>query len=240
MRYITLLGMSRSGNHALVRWITSHWEEAGFQVYFENNVTKAFLNHVKFIMPHARKDTRKVYFVSLEDDNARTDEALSVLTAVADRNILLLRDPLNLFASRLEGLGPPRGLNLGPEASEEEVARRVPEVLSAMPHYMGLWFNHHREFSGETNRVRNKTCILYNRWLVDRDYRRAIVEGDLGLKFTDSGHMARAGSSFGEKMWSDADYLGRWRDYWDRPVYRPVRENAELVRISREMGVEGV
>lgn len=237
MKYVTLLGMSRSGNHAVVRWLTSHLNEAGFQVYFENNVTKAFLEHLKFIMPNVRKDTRKVYLVSLEDDNAQANEALSILTSVADRNVLLLRDPLNLFASRIEGLGPPRGLNLGPTASPAEVEARVPDVLNSLPVHIGWYLNHHGEFTGATNMVRNKTCILYNRWLVDREYRRGLIE-ELGLRFSDSGHMTRTDSSFGERGWSDSDYLSRWREYWGRPVYAPIRESHELVRISREMGVK--
>lgn len=238
MRYITLLGMSRSGNHAVVRWLTSHWKEAGFHVYFENNVTKAFLEHLKFIMPHRDSGVRKVYIVSLEDDNAQANEALSILTSVADRNILLLRDPLNLFASRLEGLGPPRGLNLGPDATQEDVDLRRPEVEASLPAHIGWYINNYRELSGATEMIGNKTCILYNRWLVDRDYRRAIIEKDLGLKFSDSSHEVRVDSSFGERSWSDEDYLARWRRYWDDPTYRQIRDSGALVDISREMGVE--
>lgn len=227
------MGMSRSGNHAMVRWLEAHYREAGFRFVFLNNVTRPFLEDLDKEGPDD-----VVRLVSLEDRNAMVDEELSCLTASADHNVLLLRDPLNLFASRVEGLGPDRGVFLGAgEFGAEERMAAEEATIRGLPEQVGMYMNHHAEFSGATSLLRNRVCVSYNGWVADASYRRALAEGPFGLRFSDSCYMRREGSSFGERAWSESDYLGRWRSCWDLPVYAPVRGDGALVDIARGMGV---
>lgn len=236
MKYITLLGMSRSGNHAIVRWLTSHWEEAGYAVFFQNNVSWTFLQHLEFLMGERDRESKKVLLVSLEDLNAVVDERMGSLTRMADHNILLMRDPLNLFASRIEGLGPDRGLFFRDGADERERTLAATEVMRSLPRQMDNYINHWREFSRQTSLLSNKVCVSYNDWVMHGEYRRRIVEG-LGLSFSDSGYMTRVDSSFDGHVQAPDDYLNRWRALWDRRVFSPVRDNPDMIRIAGEFGV---
>lgn len=238
MKYVTLCGMSKSGNHALVRWMTSHWEEAGYRVFFRNNVERRFLEHLAFVMESRDREDKKVFIVSLEDRHAAVDRGLSELTATADHNVLIVRDPLNLFASRLAGLRPPSGLKFDPEDDERARSVLSSTVRRAMQAQIDNYTNHWREYSGESNLLSNKVCVCYNYWVTDPSYRRSLIEESFGLAFTDSSYSVKAGSSFGRPDWSPVDYMNRWRHFWDDRVFQPVRENGRLLEIARLLGVE--
>lgn len=230
--------MSRSGNHAIVRWLVSHWEAAGYRVHFYNNATKDFLHHLEFVMEDRSPTSMRLLMVSLEDFNAVADGRLGSLTRVADHNVIILRDPLNLFASRIAGLGPERGTFLGDGEFDEERRHEAERaVVAGMPTHIGTYMNNWREFTGVTNFLSNKVAISYNRWVSEEDHRRGIIEG-MGLPFSDSGFAVQSDSSFGARRWSTADYLKRWRDMWHMPVFAPVRENQDLLNIARSMGVD--
>ena len=235
MKFITFTGMSRSGNHGVIRWLVAHYEECGYEVYFYNNTVVPFLEHINFIAPHVNRDAKKVLLVSFED--VQINQRFSKLSAIADHNILLLRDPANLFASRLMGLAPDRGLLFPATYGEKEKAFAASATSKALPSQIDKYRNHHAEFSGSYGFFANKVCISYNSWVSDEGYRRGIVEGSLGLKFSDSKYKTRAGSSFGKSPSSEDEYFDRWRAFWDNPVYAAIRNDDSLMEISRGMGV---
>lgn len=235
MKFVTLTGMSRSGNHGVIRWIVAHYEEAGYEVYFYNNTVVAFLEHLNFLVPNLDKSVKKVFLVSLED--VHINQRFSKLASVADHNILLLRDPANLFASRLMGLAPDRGLLFPESVGEKDRVVLSVATSKALPMQIEKYHNHHSEFSGKTNFFRNKVCISYNSWVSDEDYRRGIAEKGLSLPFSDSKYKTRAGSSFGKPPETTDEYFDRWKTFWDHPVYAAVRGDEALMNISRDMGV---
>lgn len=235
MKFVTMTGMSRSGNHGVIRWIVAHYEEAGYSVHFYNNTVVAFLEHLHFVMPHTDPSVKKVLLVSLED--VPINQRFSRLSSVADHNILLLRDPANLFASRINGLAPNRGLALPDSACPAERDRALVATFEGMPSQVERYRNHYEEFSGATDFLRNKIAICYNSWVVDESYRRSVIEGGLGLAFTDSRYMARAGSSFGREPKSADEYFTRWRSVWNHPAYSRIRHDIGLMDVSRSMGV---
>lgn len=235
MKFVTFTGMSRSGNHGVIRWIVAHYEEAGYEVYFYNNTVVAFLEHLNFLVPNLDKSAKKVFLVSLED--VHINQRFSKLSAVADHNILLTRDPANLFASRLMGLAPDRGLLFPESASEKDRVVLSVATSKALPMQVEKYRNHHAEFSGKTKFLGNKVCISYNSWVSDEAYRRGIAEKGLGLPFSDSKYKTRAGSSFGKPPETTDEYFDRWKAFWDHPVYAAVRGDEELMDISRGMGV---
>lgn len=234
MKFITITGMSRSGNHGVIRWLLAHYEESGYSVHFYNNTVVAFLEHLHFIMPDVDRSTKRLLLVSLED--VVINERFSKLSSLADHNILLVRDPANLFASRLAGLAPDRGLSLPPSAQEKDKITAVAATSNSLPAQIEKYKNHHAEFSGRTDFLRKKLCISYNQWVANEQYRRNLA-GGLGLDFSDSKYKTRAGSSFGVAPASEEDYFNRWRIFWDNPVYSLVRNDDFLIKTSREMGV---
>lgn len=237
MRLITFTGMSRSGNHAVIRWLIAHLENAGHEVWFHNNSKVDRMDHLSFVMPHVNASTNKVLLVSFED--VHIDGRMSALSGVAHRNVLLLRDPLNLFASRVRGLAPPRGTALPAEADARDRAMASVAVAKEMPGQIGNYINHYREFSGATFFLHNKVCVDYNKWIIDKAHGTEVVERGFGLPFMDSWTGEMSNSSFGSPR-GPSDFLSRWRSCWEERAYRPVRESRDLVRISREMGVSGV
>jgi hypothetical protein len=235
MKFITMTGMSRSGNHGIIRWIVSHYEESGHAVHFYNNTVVPFLEHINFMMPDVDKSTKKVLLVSLED--VAINERFSKMSSLADHNILLVRDPANLFASRIAGLGPDRGLLMPEGSGERDKMIGAAATSKALPNQVERYKNHYGEFCGDTNFLGKKVCISYNRWVVDEDYRRGIVESTLGLKFSDAKYKNRAGSSFGKPASSAEEYLDRWKTCWNNPIYAPIRNDDSLMDISRSFGV---
>jgi hypothetical protein len=235
MKFITMTGMSRSGNHGFIRWLVAHYEEAGYSVYFYNNTVVAFLEHLNFVMPHMDKSVKKVLLVSLED--VVINQRFSTLSASADHNILLVRDPANLFASRIKGLAPDRGMAVSNTTSERDRSKLMSTVCKAMPIQIEKYKNHYAEFSGQTKFLGNKVCVSYNSWVSDEAHRRDIVERQLGLNFSDSKYKTRAGSSFGKPPASEDEYFDRWKSFWDDPVYAAVRGDDSLMDISRGFGV---
>jgi hypothetical protein len=235
MKFITMTGLSRSGNHGIIRWLVNHYEESGYKIYFYNNTVVPFLEHIHFMMPDMDRLTKRVLLISLED--ITINERFSKMSSLADHNILLMRDPANLFASRLIGLAPDRGLSFPKSWGEKDRTLGSIATFKAMPAQIDKYRNHYMEFSGNTNFINNKVSISYNQWVVDEEYRRKIIEVSLGLKFTDAKYKTRAGSSFGKSPSSTDDYFERWKTCWDNPVYDSVKNDKQLMEISHEFGV---
>lgn len=242
MQIINFIGMSRSGNHAVIRWILGHFQNAKVPIHFYNNTTPSFLEHLNFIHKDLNSDPGRVLLVSFED--VSLNEKFSNLSSIATHNIILIRDPLNLFASRLEGLGPNRGKALDPRRWEsgdksmhENLLRNAIQTTKrALPNQINLYLNHYEEFKNKTSFLQNKIHIAYNDWVRDKDYRSKIIS-NFNVKFTDARFNVKAGSSFKKLGNTNEDYLSRWKLYWNDPLYQDIRENETLRNISSEFGV---
>lgn len=224
-----MVGMSKSGNHAVIRWVLGHFQTSGFPTHFYNNTTQRFLDHINFIWPDLEKSTKRLLFVSFEDVFINEKFAQST-NNVAMHNILLLRDPLNLFASRFEGLGANRGT----------AHKNYSDLSKSLPDQINKYINHYTEFLKKTNLLENKVCICYNKWVLDKSYRQEIIEKNFNLKFRDCRFNVKAGSSFRrlEKASSPDDYFNRWKFYKDNPIYKKqIMDNEILCSISKEFGV---
>jgi hypothetical protein len=204
-RILVVHGMKRSGNHALISWLLPQ-----DRFVFRNNIipiarilrgeaalpppedldawldrelpprglrAAGFLKRIVF--------SRHALLVSLEDHHPATRvfrEDPPHLT-----NVLVLRDPKNLFASRIRkgerGDHPAYPSELGAEMS------RATET----------WKTHAKEFLGATSHLANKVSVFFGDWFADESYRRELSRR-LGLGFTDEGFLsvseAGGGSSF--------------------------------------------
>jgi hypothetical protein len=130
----------------------------------------------------------------------RHDEWLGVSERRLD--VLLIRDPYNLFASRFRSRGTLTGLN----NLKKEIE---------------LWKQYAREYLG-IDRVLNKEKVLvnFNEWFTDRTYRQNLADS-LDLQFTDRG-LEEMSSDFIWSSFDGASYNGRaqqmkldqrWREY---------------------------
>ncbi len=188
-------GMKRSGNHAIINWINAHG-----QYIFINNVIhiapillgqktmpppEDFLTWLhrrcprrtligKLRMPsllHRFFLHRKPVIASLEDHDIQVRPFRNIPSEVT--NILILRDPVNLFASRIRKASltdNPAYLTTDP----------------AMKRVLDNWKSHAREYLGMTSYLENKVCVYFNSWFSDQTYRQ-LISNKLNITFTDEG-----------------------------------------------------
>jgi len=83
-------------------------------------------------------------------------------------NIMLLRDPFNLFASRFK---------------HKDIREHT---LKKSKFFKKIWKQYAMEYLGETDTWESKYCVSYNQFIKDEPYRRKI-EKDLNLPETDKG-----------------------------------------------------
>ncbi|WP_029075743.1 hypothetical protein [Kaistia adipata] len=179
-------GMRRSGNHVVLNW-------TGLSAFplFLNDIRRADQSARLLGDPVpppgfwswllrqcARKRIRKLLLrdggklfsgglcVSLEDWSI--EDPIFDPWPANIRHILLIRDPLNMFASRIrmtEGLH-----NVGGAEGEALYFRNS----------ISLWKSHAREFLGDTRHLPEHVGIYYDSWLTDLAY-RADIAARLGL-----------------------------------------------------------
>lgn len=238
---IQVLGMSRSGNHAICNWIFNQADAPKLLLNCAEGKTEPFATCRPFSegLPGWRETPergvhpqvgpgRALLMHSYEDSwfahafsrllEAHHDEWLGQSRRRV--RLLILRDPYNLFASRRK---------MGAELSVP-VARK-------------MWKQHAREALGDTRKVRDKVVILYNRWTADKDYRRGIAR-ELGLTFTDAGidevPQTMGGSSFDGRTFdgraTQMPTRDRWKAYADDPAYRAIFDPEMISLATRLFG----
>ncbi len=113
------------------------------------------------------------------------DEWLGASAARTD--VLILRDPFNLFASRKRA-----GMYRGHPDADQNI---VPWHTAAR-----IWRQHARAFVRECNHFNQRLVVVsYNRWVEERAYRRELARA-LGLSFSDAGMRNVAGVAGGSSF----------------------------------------
>jgi hypothetical protein len=178
-------GLKRSGNHAIINWLLG---QAPFE--FFNNVIwiNPILNGEPYPPRYENLDgllktriasryerfklrwTRPV-MLSLED-HPLTISPFMHPERLDSVNVLVLRDPRNLFASRIRMT---KRLDVACFRTDDASIR----------HFVELWKSHAREFVGATTVLPRRVCIYYNAWCSSQEYRRSVSER-LHLTFTDA------------------------------------------------------
>ena len=138
-------------------------------------------------------------------------------------DVLILRDPYNLIASRLRS-------NIG-------------NVKSITQNIVDVWIDYAKEFLNETNYLsQTKVVINYNKWCSDKNTRQLIAQ-QLKLKFSDKGindiPKFGGGSSFSQTEFDgravEMDSLSRWQYYADSREYQKLLNNEELIHYSEKI-----
>ena len=246
---IRIVGLRRSGNHAIINWLASHYNR---KICFLNDVkpiTNPFLtfkkNTIIFNKDFYKEfnidkekcgkfSKKKCLMYSYEDEslknifhkNFKKNHDKFVGKSKKIYNIIILRDPFNMFASRFALNYHSRKKNFLKEFKIRE-----------------LWKSYAREYLGETDYLgKNKITINYNLWFSNNNYRRSI-ENKLGLKPNDEKIREILnfgnGSSFdGMKFNGDANkmkVLERWKILANDEIYKFILKDKQLIKYSNKI-----
>ena len=248
---IRVAGMKRTGNHAIINWVKSQQTgKVGFinnvlanenpYRYKYKNLEDNFSEH-KWAMEHYRQQAkgnfikRDCLIYSYEDfpldqiasDKFEHNHDLYLGKSTIRYDILIIRDPFKLFASRLK------------------ISSKVGSFLlvnSQNKTMVDLWIDYAKEYLGETNYLKhNKICINYNQWFVDIEYRQQIAN-KLQMEFSDAGLSMVSGlgggSSFDGKQFdgqaTSMNVLNRWQKFCDNPQYKQFF-NPEVLEYSEQI-----
>ncbi len=245
---LRIIGLRRTGNHGIAGWIKA--QENGKVEHLNNlevrcnpyrykyeKIIDFYPKHTKWAIKHYQP-LAQGNFVQIdclicgyEDRNLAsiTDPIFERLHDVylgksnKRFDIIIIRDPFNLFASRLKS--------------------NMINVKSKNFTAIDLWIQYAREFLHETNYLNNnKICINYNRWFTDLVYRKELAN-QLELEFTDEGFSRvtglGGGSSFDgqtmDRAASKMAVLDRWKNFVDNPDYRKIFQNQLLITYSKKI-----
>ncbi len=228
---IRVVGLRRSGNHAIINWIRN--QQTG-KVCHLNNI-RPDKNPYRNLYLHYQTEKLKQESIgnfspkdcliySYEDypleaiATAEWEKKHDLYVGKSSKkyDILIIRDPLNLLASRFK-----RNL-MNTKANDWSV--------------VDLWVAYAKEYLGETNYLsENKICINYNRWFSEVKYRQYLAL-QLNFKFSDYGFrqvkIEGGGISFDGRKFNSSvrpiNVLNRWQHFVDNREYRQLLNNRQL------------
>ena len=238
-----IIGMSRSGNHAVINWITQQLDGRYCFLNCAEPKTNPFetarpyhgaqsylVNYDDFDLQAEQQGrfSRKDYLLHSYEDCFLGMVCSDVFEHAHDAyvgssahriDLLILRDPFNLFASRRK-------------ASYATITARTAARI---------WKQHAREFLQRRYLNQERILIRYNAWARDPAYRRHLAE-QLGLRFTDAGidtlSRCGGGSSFDGRRFdgraSAMQVHERWRHFADDPAYWALFDS-EVIQLAEEL-----
>tara|TARA_R110000824_G_scaffold93267_1_gene225698 strand:- start:1013 stop:1780 length:768 start_codon:yes stop_codon:yes gene_type:complete len=232
--FIRFFGMKRGGNHALQNWILPKFKGG---VYFNNNADfkpVAKKKHSDGLdclkrydhISKASRDKNDVVFIGYEDlllsyCLAHPSNHNNVYGAYDKyRDIFVVRDPYNLFASRAKhydhGVGSPRDLCV--------------QKRHDFPRLVMLWKDMAKRLLDTRDR---EIGIYYDEWFVNKGYRKSLCDW-MGVEFSDKGKelvSAWGGGSSFDRTNKPAHKMGvldRKNQYKDYEFYYKLTEDKEL------------
>ncbi|MGF1457734.1 MAG: hypothetical protein ACFBSG_01770 [Leptolyngbyaceae cyanobacterium] len=248
---IRMVGLRRSGNHALIDWIEKqHADQNTGRFKHINDVPLSenpFRHEYEYFSDHYPEYPKEIEQVRLESigkfqkkdylifnyEDYSLDKIVKsgferkhdwyVGKSARRVDLLIMRDPFNLLASRLK--------------------KGFVSVKSTYASFTDIWISYAKEFLGETNFLpEEKVCVNYNHWVEDYSYRKKIAQ-QIGLTFTDAGFnqvARRAGGSSFDGIVHDGDpskmdVTGRWRHFLGNDLYQSLLRNEELIAYSEKL-----
>ncbi len=249
-----ILGLSRSGNHAIINWLINQIEgkylflnctEPKFNPFDTSrpldNEGRSFLTNLEgYDLQEEQKGRffRKDYLIYNHEDcflgpvnrasqKKKMEKWLG--SSRVQRDILILRDPFNLFASRMKA-----GLING-----HYTHHGVRPITTAT--LLRIYKQHAREFLGEKHYLQNKVLINFNMWCSDKSYRRQLCR-ELRVPFHDTGFeqvpSVAGGSSFDGTDFSGSSHrmalFDRWRQFATEQQYWSLFDD-EVARLAERI-----
>jgi hypothetical protein len=243
-------GLQRSGNHAIINWIAQQtsgkclvlndarpglnpFETMGEYLEYYNGRLTALeytwnsesRRNIQTRIP--RKRNTVIY--SYEDKPLHVRDAPRFVTWIGQSqrffDVLIVRDPMNFFASRLRMFDRLSG-------------------IKDMDELVAMWKAYAREAIGLTSNLdpEVKVVVKFNSWFADAKYRK-VLASRLGLHFTDRGvdTVVRVGhgSSFDEFAFetqaSRMSVNDRWKTFEKNARYRSILADPEMQALSETL-----
>lgn len=241
---IEVLGLRRSGLHAIVNWIVPHFSmcyfhndsdlslsRSHFTIYCDGTATD---KHYSFQL------TQSPVFINLTESMPLSDFSAKLREYEKERSSFCLENGFTRFSADIQAILVIRDpFNHLASAMESDGSWIEPEIFTSK------WIEYAREYLGQTDYVRfpdgSKCWIDYNEWFQSREYRMA-ASGRLGRPFTDEGleHVATqgGGSSFDGTLFDNnaqqMDVLSRWTSYVGNPVYQQYVRDEEFLFVAEQ------
>lgn len=251
-----IVGMSRSGNHSIINWfikqIQGHYcflncAEPKTNPFYTarplelENMNKTYrVNYQEFDLGAERRGSlspKDYLLYSYEDcflgmlKNKIFEEQRDAFVGPSHRrvDILILRDPFNLFASRKRS---------GFFSGRTELSSKPVTHLMAKR----IWKQHAKEATNEKSYLgKGRVVIYYNLWVSDPEYRKEIANA-LELTLIDNSigeeSQVAGGSSFdGLRFIGSAnkmEVLERWKHFTHDPDYQNFFDD-ELIPLSHKI-----
>lgn len=247
------VGMSRSGNHAIINWVIQQLDGHYLFLNCAEPKHNPYLTARPLSMDGPVYRTNMIEFKEKEEQEGKFIEKDYLLYSYEDcflgtlnhpgfrkkreqwvgrsleqKEILILRDPFNLFASRKKSNLLRGHYSHGAKPISTAVLKRI-------------YKQHAREYLGARKNLRHLVPIKFNTWTRSRDYREEISR-ELGIPFTDKGFLevskVAGGSSFdGVTHSGAADKMNlndRWKKYAEDEEYWELFDE-ELVEITQKI-----
>lgn len=240
------IGMRRSGSHAIINWLQKNAfsdTDKGTAIHF-NDVFAPYAVPPRRLRPRdisiTSPSSNVLTLLSYEDLPLALIPKLptvvsedTILSDSTKHKFLLLRDPFNAFASRLQRL-----------RTAEKEGFVIAMQKQDWPEIAELWKSYAREYLGRTNLIGDKVGFSYNKWFADKGYRDDLLrdhfgrEENLDIGIDEVSPHAR-GSSFDGLSYAgrgrEMDTQGRWRHFSNDDFYRNLFRDRELVSLSQEI-----
>lgn len=248
---VRIVALRRSGHHAVINWLL---HQIRGRYAFLNDCragTNPFVscrrsssryrapfaqhNHMWWRQEAAGRHSKREFLLYNYEDQTPAQVATAETEANRDRwvgrsgrrlDMLILRDPFNLLASKLRW------------AYGERYQPSVDSLFATRD----AWKAHCREYLGDTSYLPSRCSVSYNAWFSDPSYRRSLAD-TLGVECTDRGLQQVA--RWGPTVWGDSfdgltydgraaemRVLDRWRVYEDDPTFLRLVDDEELVALS--------
>lgn len=278
-----IFGMRHGGNHIFITWIASMCSESvwhfnnmhyGRDPFYTrvgelnrdrvNNLVgrKLFKGVRSFKLGQCddadrelvRQQKKKYIIINYEDQRIyKKQKEQNIGRSKNVFNVIIIRDIVNLFASRLFIRHEPSYIKNWPEQKPEYVdedtwdkyavfyARGYRKFSKDIDSYKSCV----KEFIGETNYLSNKVCVSYNAWVVNARYREKIASR-FNLRNSDRVIGSIPHSNLGNSRFDDYDkyknnagamrVLDRWKYFKDNPLFWEIlgRDN-EAVELSNKI-----
>jgi hypothetical protein len=252
-RVIRVPAMRRSGHHAILNWIRYHQKGRHFLLNNCKAGENPFLGCSRIDSVVGGKNGEHRY-INWDNEtkgkfskkntliyNYEDCDLVEVEKDIVDRetqwfgttesrfDLLILRDPFNLFASMLRWM---RGKMFAPDIEE---LRRLPQ----------LWIQYAKEYLGDSNYLSDKVTVSFNEWFQSRACRDQMA---LRFGFLNEDRGLQEVAKWGPSTWGDSfdgmKYDGqaqsmkvfdRWRQYAEDREFKQLFMNDELWRFSHEI-----
>ncbi len=234
-------GMARSGNHAVINWILSMYPGTTHFWNAATNVPKKYFFRQKpfLLRSHENRSLAEIF-----DSDLEKLHDLYMGKSSKRYNVLLIRDPFNLFSSRLKQV-----LDQNFDQSKHGFIMGHPTYIygaSKPEEYVSIWKEHAKEYLGLTSYLGDdKITINYNQWFLDSSYREKTATL-LGLSYNEESinkvvgeNEPGAGSSFDKYQYNgqakEMKVLERWTNMIDNSNYCSLFADREVWELSEQI-----